>query len=136
MADPHVTGQTGGRRYPLGGPRDPLVVRYAPWAGYPRPVGGPASRPDGRPAWRRRTGRVGVVPPARGGFHAIRAARGPGRAHGDQAAGRHVLTVAQPPGVLVRHYMKPGLENYIRVSAGRPQDTDALLAALARLAPC
>lgn len=33
-------------------------------------------------------------------------------------------------GVLVRHYMKPGLENYIRVSAGRPQDTDALLAAL------
>lgn len=39
-------------------------------------------------------------------------------------------------GVLVRHYMKPGLENYIRVSAGRPQDTDALLAALARLAPC
>lgn len=33
-------------------------------------------------------------------------------------------------GILVRHYAVPGLENCIRVSAGRPQDTDALLAAL------
>jgi histidinol-phosphate aminotransferase len=33
-------------------------------------------------------------------------------------------------GVLVRHYARPGLENYIRVSAGRPEDTDALFAAL------
>jgi histidinol-phosphate aminotransferase len=33
-------------------------------------------------------------------------------------------------GILVRHFAKPGLENCIRVSAGRPQDTDALLAAL------
>jgi histidinol-phosphate aminotransferase len=33
-------------------------------------------------------------------------------------------------GVLVRHYARPGLENYIRVSAGRPSDTDALLEAL------
>jgi histidinol-phosphate aminotransferase len=33
-------------------------------------------------------------------------------------------------GVLVRHYARPGLENYIRVSAGRPSDTDALLIAL------
>lgn len=34
-------------------------------------------------------------------------------------------------GILVRHYAVPGLENFIRISAGRPQDTDALLAALA-----
>jgi histidinol-phosphate aminotransferase len=34
-------------------------------------------------------------------------------------------------GILVRHYAKPGLENCIRVSAGRPEQTDALLAALA-----
>ena len=33
-------------------------------------------------------------------------------------------------GILVRHYAKPGLENCIRVSAGRPEQTDALLAAL------
>ncbi len=33
-------------------------------------------------------------------------------------------------GILVRHYAKPGLENMIRVSAGRPEDTDRLLAAL------
>jgi histidinol-phosphate aminotransferase len=33
-------------------------------------------------------------------------------------------------GVLVRYYARPGLENTIRVSAGRPSDTDALLGAL------
>ena len=33
-------------------------------------------------------------------------------------------------GILVRHYAKPGLENCIRVSAGRPEDTDALLMGL------
>jgi len=32
-------------------------------------------------------------------------------------------------GILVRHYAQPGLENCLRVSAGRPEDTDALLAA-------
>jgi histidinol-phosphate aminotransferase len=32
-------------------------------------------------------------------------------------------------GILVRHYAKPGLENCIRVSAGRPEQTDALLRA-------
>ncbi len=34
-------------------------------------------------------------------------------------------------GVLVRHFAKPGVANCIRVSVGRPVDTDALLAALA-----
>lgn len=33
-------------------------------------------------------------------------------------------------GVLVRYYNKPNLSNFIRISAGRPQDTDRLLAAL------
>ncbi len=33
-------------------------------------------------------------------------------------------------GILVRHYARPGLENCIRISAGRPEHTDALLAAL------
>jgi histidinol-phosphate aminotransferase len=36
-------------------------------------------------------------------------------------------------GVLVRYFDKPGLRNHIRVSAGRPRDTDALLRALARV---
>ncbi len=36
-------------------------------------------------------------------------------------------------GILVRHYAKPGLENCIRVSAGRPEQTDALMAALAEV---
>jgi histidinol-phosphate aminotransferase len=33
-------------------------------------------------------------------------------------------------GILVRHYAKPGLENCIRVSAGKPEQTDALVEAL------
>jgi len=36
-------------------------------------------------------------------------------------------------GILVRYFAKPGLENCIRVSAGRPEHTDALLQALRRL---
>ena len=36
-------------------------------------------------------------------------------------------------GILVRYFAKPGLENCIRVSAGRPEHTDALLAALKSL---
>jgi histidinol-phosphate aminotransferase len=36
-------------------------------------------------------------------------------------------------GVLVRYFAKPGLENCIRISAGRPQDTDRLLAVLKQL---
>ena len=35
-------------------------------------------------------------------------------------------------GILVRHYSRPGLENFIRVSVGRRADTDALLDALRR----
>ncbi|MFN2179130.1 MAG: histidinol-phosphate transaminase [Candidatus Promineifilaceae bacterium] len=37
-------------------------------------------------------------------------------------------------GILVRYFDKPGLNNCIRISAGRPQDTDRLIAALSRLA--
>lgn len=37
-------------------------------------------------------------------------------------------------GILVRHYNKPGLENCIRISVGRPDQTDRLLQALAALA--
>lgn len=33
-------------------------------------------------------------------------------------------------GVLVRYFAKPGVDNCIRISAGRPQDTDRLIAAL------
>jgi histidinol-phosphate aminotransferase len=36
-------------------------------------------------------------------------------------------------GVLVRYYAKPGLENMVRVSAGRPEDTERLLGALGRV---
>ena len=36
-------------------------------------------------------------------------------------------------GVLVRYYDKPGLRNFIRISAGRPEQTEQLLAILRRL---
>ncbi len=36
-------------------------------------------------------------------------------------------------GILVRHFDAPGVRNCLRISAGRPQDTDRLLAALAEI---
>jgi histidinol-phosphate aminotransferase len=36
-------------------------------------------------------------------------------------------------GVLVRHYSRPELSGYIRISAGRPEDTGRLLEALRTL---
>jgi histidinol-phosphate aminotransferase len=47
--------------------------------------------------------------------------------------GRSALTLKkglEEQGILVRYYAQPGLENYIRISAGRPDQTDALLGAL------
>lgn len=37
-------------------------------------------------------------------------------------------------GILVRHYNKPGLEDYVRISVGKPEHTDALVAAFKELA--
>jgi len=51
------------------------------------------------------------------------------RVMGRDAAALKAELAAQ--GILVRYYAKPGLENCIRVSAGKPEQTDALLAALA-----
>jgi histidinol-phosphate aminotransferase len=38
--------------------------------------------------------------------------------------------LAQQHGVFIRYFNKPGLRDHIRISVGRPQDTDALLNAL------
>ncbi len=38
--------------------------------------------------------------------------------------------LAQEHGILVRYFNKPGLSDHIRISVGRPQDTDVLLRAL------
>ena len=51
--------------------------------------------------------------------------------HGRAAA--DVAAALRRMGVLVRYYNRPDLSNYIRISAGRPQDTDRLLAALRTL---
>ncbi|MBE7519391.1 MAG: histidinol-phosphate transaminase [Thermoflexaceae bacterium] len=47
---------------------------------------------------------------------------------GRSAAG--VSAALRRRGVLVRYYDRPDLQNYIRISAGRPEDTGRLLAAL------
>ena len=50
---------------------------------------------------------------------------------GDAAALKHAL---EQRGILVRYYQKPGLDNCIRISVGRPEQTDRLLAELHGLA--
>jgi histidinol-phosphate aminotransferase len=41
--------------------------------------------------------------------------------------------LAQEQGVFIRYFNKPGLRDHIRISVGRPQDTDALLDALSKV---
>lgn len=43
------------------------------------------------------------------------------------------LQLAQEHGIFIRYFNKPGLRDHIRISVGRPQDTDALLKALQSL---
>ena len=46
---------------------------------------------------------------------------------------RELKQTLERKGILVRYFAKPGLENCIRVSAGRPEDTDRLLSVLESL---
>ncbi|MCA9872831.1 MAG: aminotransferase class I/II-fold pyridoxal phosphate-dependent enzyme, partial [Anaerolineales bacterium] len=46
---------------------------------------------------------------------------------------RQLKLALEQQGVLVRHFNKPGLDNCIRISAGRPSDTDRLVAALSEI---
>ncbi len=46
---------------------------------------------------------------------------------------RELKAALAAQGILVRHYAKPGLENCLRISAGRPEDTDALLGVLSAI---
>jgi histidinol-phosphate aminotransferase len=41
--------------------------------------------------------------------------------------------LAREHGIMVRHYSTAELNNYIRISVGRPDQTDALVAALKAL---
>jgi histidinol-phosphate aminotransferase len=42
-------------------------------------------------------------------------------------------TLAQEHGIMLRHYSKRELSNFIRISVGLPEHTDKLLEALAKL---
>ena len=48
---------------------------------------------------------------------------------------KEVKRALEGEGVLVRYFDKPGLRDCIRISAGRPEDTDRLLAALKKESP-
>jgi histidinol-phosphate aminotransferase len=53
-----------------------------------------------------------------------------------RVAGREASTLKQElaqAGILVRYFNKPGLQNCIRISVGKPEHTDALLTALQEL---
>ena len=41
--------------------------------------------------------------------------------------------LAEEAGILIRYFDKPGLRDHIRISAGKPEHTDALIAALKRI---
>jgi len=41
--------------------------------------------------------------------------------------------LAQKHGVFIRYFNKPGLRDHIRISVGRPQDTEVLMEALKKL---
>ena len=46
---------------------------------------------------------------------------------------KEVTAALRAQGVLIRYYDRPDLANYIRISTGRPEDTDRLVAALRAL---
>ena len=58
--------------------------------------------------------------------------------HGLQVSGRDAKevkeTLATKYGIMVRHYAKKELSGYVRVSVGKPEHTDALMAALKEMA--
>jgi histidinol-phosphate aminotransferase len=43
---------------------------------------------------------------------------------------RSLKQALEQQGILVRYYNKPGLDNCIRISVGRPEQTDRLLTVL------
>jgi len=49
------------------------------------------------------------------------------------ADAKKIKTSLYKEGVLIRHYDKELLRGYVRISVGKPEDTDALLAALRKL---
>lgn len=46
---------------------------------------------------------------------------------------RELKLALEDEGILIRYFRKPGLEDCVRISVGRPDQTDALLAALRRI---
>jgi len=43
-------------------------------------------------------------------------------------------TLARDEGIMIRHYAKPAMKNFVRISVGTPEHTDRILSALRRMA--
>ena len=48
-------------------------------------------------------------------------------------AGELKARLAEEYGIFIRYFDKPGLRDHVRISVGRPEDTDALIEALKEL---
>jgi histidinol-phosphate aminotransferase len=48
----------------------------------------------------------------------------------DKDAAELKTKLAEEHGIFIRYFNKPGLRDHIRISVGRPEDTDALIKAL------
>ena len=46
---------------------------------------------------------------------------------------KQLIHLCDEQGIMVRHYAKPELKNFIRISAGKPEQTDRLLQAIEAL---
>jgi len=53
--------------------------------------------------------------------------------HVEEPPAKQIWRQLQERGIFVRYYASPGLENCLRISVGKPQDTDALINALKEL---
>ncbi len=58
----------------------------------------------------------------------------PGGGPAPEDAGRRLYEALRRRGVLVRHFAAARLERCVRISAGRPEETDALLGAIREVA--
>lgn len=72
--------------------------------------------------------------PSSANFALVEVVRTPGGGAPTADAGRRLYEALRRRGVLVRHFETPRLQRRVRISAGRPAETDALLGAVAEAA--
>jgi histidinol-phosphate/aromatic aminotransferase/cobyric acid decarboxylase-like protein len=72
------------------------------------------------------TGIVGVVRPSSANFLLCRVLKG---------RAKEIHAALQHQAIFVRYFNAPSVENCLRISVGKPEHTDALIAALKKVVP-